>query len=295
MLIPTHNRKKELITAVASVLQQTIQDFEIFILDDASTEVLSEVVTHFDDTRIKLYSKEEKSNANVMRNIGLKLSNGRFIAFLDSDDEWLPNHLETQIDFLTKTSADGVFGSCFIENGVERKYAISRAIDRNTHPVNYLLSDGFAPIPSWVLKADCAKEIAFDETLKRHQDYDYFIRFYERFQWIANWEPSLIVNWQIGVVRNFDFESERSFITRYSSVIERRIFCQYCYTHFLYWKDLENEVASTFYKKLMLKHVDFITYNQFNQLHSTKTRWIYPLRWLNYSLLLLARHFRRRS
>jgi glycosyltransferase involved in cell wall biosynthesis len=293
VLIPTHNRKDKLINAVSSVLQQTIQSFEVFILDDASTEDLAEVAQQFNDLRIIHHRKEEKSNANVMRNIGLRIARGQYIAFLDSDDEWLSNHLETKLSLLTKLNVDGVFGSCFIDDGFERKYTASKPLEHGNHPVNYLLSDGFAPIPSWVLKASSAKNLSFDETLKRHQDYDYFIRFSNLHKWVADWEPTLIVHWQLGAVRNFDFNSERIFIQKYASHIERRILCQYSYKHYHQWKTLKNKEAYTHYKKLMIRHIDFVTFNQFNQLQVTQQRFLFPIRWLTYSFLLVAKHFRR--
>lgn len=295
VIIPTFNRKNDLIKAIASVLNQTIQDFEIFILDDASTEDIASVVQQFNDTRILHHRKEEKSNANVLRNIGLRMAKGEFVAFLDSDDEWLNNHLESKISLLKNGDFDGVFGSCFINDGESIKYAGSKAMITGNHPINYLLDDGFAPIPTWVLRTSRAKAISFDETLRRHQDYEYFIMFALRFKWIPAWEPTALVNWQLGVIRQVDFDSEKRFISKYARNIERRLFCQYCYIRFNMWKMIENKEACSYYRGKMLEHIDFITFNQFNQLQQARNKWLFPFRWFNYSALLLVKRFRKKT
>jgi glycosyltransferase involved in cell wall biosynthesis len=87
VIIPTHNRAGLLRTAIISVLNQTFQDFEIIVVDDASTDNTQEVVTHFDDKRIKYIRNNTNKGDAGTRNISVTSSNCTYIAFLDDDDE----------------------------------------------------------------------------------------------------------------------------------------------------------------------------------------------------------------
>lgn len=87
---------------ITSVQQQTYQNWEMIIVNDASTDNTTEIVHAFmeNDHRLKLYSLKENSGTAVARNTAIKYAHGRFIAFLDSDDLWKPQKLERQIAFM---------------------------------------------------------------------------------------------------------------------------------------------------------------------------------------------------
>src|SRR5262245_29216969 len=106
VIIPTHNRAEFLRSAITSVLNQTFQDFEIIVVDDASTDNTSEVVTYFGDKRIKYMRNNINKGDAGTRNVGVVNSNCTYIAFLDDDDEWLPNKLQIQIDMLEDSLID---------------------------------------------------------------------------------------------------------------------------------------------------------------------------------------------
>ncbi|MBL4651467.1 MAG: glycosyltransferase family 2 protein [Flavobacteriales bacterium] len=93
VIIPVYNRSKDLIRAIRSVQNQTVQEFEVLVVDDKSEENIEKIVNEFADSRLKYFlNTSENSNANVCRNIGFDNAAGDYIAMLDSDDEWLPNH-----------------------------------------------------------------------------------------------------------------------------------------------------------------------------------------------------------
>src|SRR5215510_2389269 len=100
VIIPTHNRAEFLRSAITSVLNQTFQDFEIVIIDDASKDHTREVITNFNDVRIKVIHNRVSKGAAGSRNIGIINTNYEYIAFLDDDDEWLPEKLKIQIYLL---------------------------------------------------------------------------------------------------------------------------------------------------------------------------------------------------
>src|SRR5262247_210211 len=100
VIIPTHNRAEFLRSAIISVLNQTFQDFEIIIIDDASKDHTREVIANFKDTRIEVIHNQISKGAAGARNIGLMNTGCEYVAFLDDDDEWLPEKLKMQICLL---------------------------------------------------------------------------------------------------------------------------------------------------------------------------------------------------
>ncbi|NJL86466.1 MAG: glycosyltransferase family 2 protein [Leptolyngbyaceae cyanobacterium SM1_1_3] len=97
VVIPTYNRERLVHTAIKSVLNQTLKDFELIVVDDASTDQTQAVVNHFGDSRVQYLRHQKNSGVSAARNTGLAVAQGYYIAFLDSDDEWLLNKLEKQV------------------------------------------------------------------------------------------------------------------------------------------------------------------------------------------------------
>lgn len=97
VIIPTYNRAHLIGRAIKSVLNQTYKDFEIIIVDDGSTDKTEEVVKDFKDERVRYIRREKNKGGSAARNTGIKAARGEYIAFQDSDDEWLPEKLEKQM------------------------------------------------------------------------------------------------------------------------------------------------------------------------------------------------------
>ena len=99
IIIPTHNRKSFIQTAIASVLSQTFKDYEVIVIDDASTDGTSDYIkSQYPD--FALITLAQNVGAAEARNRGLQVAKGEFIAFLDSDDQWDAHYLEAQIETL---------------------------------------------------------------------------------------------------------------------------------------------------------------------------------------------------
>ena len=99
VIIPTHNRCELLKRAVGSVLCQTFSDWELIIVDDASTDETCEYLNGLDHPQIKSVILEENKGVSHARNRGRELATGEWIALLDSDDEWLKDRLKKQLEF----------------------------------------------------------------------------------------------------------------------------------------------------------------------------------------------------
>jgi glycosyltransferase involved in cell wall biosynthesis len=97
VIIPTYNREKLVHKAIDSVLRQTFSDFELIVIDDASIDQTKAVVNQFEDVRIRYLCHKKNEGVCAARNTGIAAAQGRYIAFLDSDDEWLPDKLEKQV------------------------------------------------------------------------------------------------------------------------------------------------------------------------------------------------------
>lgn len=109
VIIPTYNRANLLKHAVDSVLTQTYPYFEIIIIDDGSTDHTSDVVAQKKDPRIRYEQQSASGLPAAARNHGIRIARGAFIAFLDSDDLWLPNKLERQIALAQSHPDVGLF------------------------------------------------------------------------------------------------------------------------------------------------------------------------------------------
>ena len=104
VIMPNYNGAKYIKESIDSVLAQTYQNWELIIVDDCSTDNSLEVIAEYQDERIKVYKNEQNSGAAVSRNRALQEAKGKWIAFLDSDDLWLPEKLEKQIKFMQENN-----------------------------------------------------------------------------------------------------------------------------------------------------------------------------------------------
>ena len=128
VIIPLYNSEHLIKETLASVLSQTYQNIEVLVVDDCSTDSSYAIVEELakKDNRIKLFKNEVNSGAAVSRNVGLKNSTGRYIAYVDADDLWKEDKLEKQIKFLKENKIG--FSCCgynvINENGVDQNKEI---------------------------------------------------------------------------------------------------------------------------------------------------------------------------
>ncbi|MEW6186166.1 MAG: glycosyltransferase family A protein, partial [Thermodesulfobacteriota bacterium] len=95
VIIPTYNRAEFVIQAVESVFKQTFADFELILVDDGSSDETRAALEPYSDCITYLY--QSNRGVSSARNLGLKIAQGKWLAFLDSDDLWLPEKLEGQM------------------------------------------------------------------------------------------------------------------------------------------------------------------------------------------------------
>ncbi len=179
IIIPTYNRNNILKRAIKSALNQTFQDFEIIVIDDASTKSPEKLITSFNDSRIKYFCHESNRGANAARNTGIKLSSGKYIAFLDSDDEWVPDKLECQIKHLenlpVKVGAHYSGSTTVSPEGVVLSHRIPSASGDILSKL--LTGNCVGPLSSVMVRRSALDHAGFfDEHLPSSQDWDLYIR-----------------------------------------------------------------------------------------------------------------------
>ena len=187
VIIPTYNRSQFLKVAISSVLNQTFQDYEIIIIDDASTDKTQEVVAGFEEKRIKYIRQIQNKGEAVTRNTGIQNSEGEYIAFLDDDDEWLPKKLALQVKILENSPPRTglIYTATFLYDNINNKLVEDR-LRFSSHRGNVyhaLMKRNFVGAASSVLiKRKCVEKIGlFDTAIAYGLDYDYWIRISKQF------------------------------------------------------------------------------------------------------------------
>jgi len=128
VIMPAFNAEEFIEAAVESVIAQTYSNWELFIIDDASTDATLSKAEKLakQDFRIKILQNQKNSGTGISRNKGIKASQGDFIAFLDADDQWKPKKLKIQLETMQKQDASVCFSSYLQidENGSSRNEII---------------------------------------------------------------------------------------------------------------------------------------------------------------------------
>lgn len=182
VIIPTYNRAHLVGRAIRSVLNQTFTDFELIVVDDASTDNTREEVESVGDLRIRYIRHEQRKGGSAARNTGIEVAHGEFLAFLDSDDEWLPRKLELQV--LALRQAGPGFGIAFSGGKRVTVFDGSPMMVSETRPsvhgdISTQVFDGVPGVNyiGAIVKADKAKAIGgFDPDLRCGQDWDFIAR-----------------------------------------------------------------------------------------------------------------------
>ncbi len=182
VIIPTYNRDYTITRALHSVLKQTYKNMEILVVDDGSTDDTNEIVAKYSDKRIKYIRHEVNKGEVGARNTGIRNAIGKYIAWLDSDDEWLESKLEEQLNHMNKltNSWKGVYCTCFIGRV---KGKIEGTSYKGKFIVELLTGEADPGIgTSLLVEKKVFEEIGYyDSTLKRQSDVDWLIRYFKKF------------------------------------------------------------------------------------------------------------------
>jgi glycosyltransferase involved in cell wall biosynthesis len=160
-------------------LAQNERDFEIVVADDGSKDDPKSVIDHIGDSRIR-YIRQENRGGGAARNLGIDNARGRFIAFLDSDDVFLPHHLQAMHDLLKNTTNTAGYARIVVDRGDGRVILKPpRGLRPGEHMATYLLCDrGFVPTISLVVENQMAKRVKYTVGYRYGEDTNFAINLY---------------------------------------------------------------------------------------------------------------------
>jgi len=188
VVLPTYNRAWRIGRAIRSVENQTCGDVELIVVDDGSTDDTERVVTAIPDPRIRYVRHSKRRGGSAARNTGIELARAGLIAFLDSDDEWLPDKLLHQLAVIRRADSDvGLVYSDFL-----RVHADGREVRHR--PVARGISIGY---PSrWLARREVFAVVGgFDVDMPAMQDTEMSIRIQQAFS--LHHDPVVVMKYHV--------------------------------------------------------------------------------------------------
>jgi glycosyltransferase involved in cell wall biosynthesis len=183
VIIPTYNREPFLRKAVDSVLGQTFRDFELIIVDDGSSDGTRELISAYGDSRLA-YLYQPKSGVSKARNKGLESAGGAFVAFLDSDDHWVPEKLQKAHEYISRFPGIKIFHT---EEMWYRQGKLLGQKKKHEKPTGRVYEKALPlcciSISTAVIKSEVFGTVGrFDEDLEACEDYDFWLRATSRYE-----------------------------------------------------------------------------------------------------------------
>ncbi len=177
VVIPLYNRADIIGRTIQSVMDQTFKDFEIVVVDDGSVDHPEVVFERLNNDRIR-YIRQSNAGGSAARNRGIDEARGEFIAFLDSDDTFLPRHLETMLSLLRQAPNTVAYSPIIVDRGHGRSFIKPpRALRPGEAMADYLMSDrGFVQTSGLAVPAALARQVKYRLGLPFGQDTDFAIR-----------------------------------------------------------------------------------------------------------------------
>jgi GT2 family glycosyltransferase len=185
VIVPTYNRPELLVAALRSILAQTLQDFEIIVVNDAGIDVGSWIRSLNEPERIRLLRHTQNRGLAAARNTAIKAARGKYIAYLDDDDLFYPHHLAVLVE-----AAESGGHAVVYSDGFQAKYSqrdgevvVERSvIYKGEFALHDLLVHNQLPVLCVLHRRSCIDKVGgFDETFKAHEDWDMWIRLFHQF------------------------------------------------------------------------------------------------------------------
>lgn len=181
IIIPTYKNRGNLTRAIDSCLGQTYKNLEIIVVDDNNSDdewrktTEHEMCKYADNERVVYLKHKYNKNGSAARNTGIKAAKGKFISLLDDDDYFEPNKTEKQIEYLlSHPEFDAVYCQC-----KKNCKIVAENLPEGNLGAEILLMNSRMQTLSLVLRKEAVEAInGFDESFKRHQDYEFLLRFF---------------------------------------------------------------------------------------------------------------------
>lgn len=217
VVIPTHNRAEMVSRAIRSALAQDYSAMEVIVVDDGSTDDTPAVLTGF-DTRIRSIRFEENRGGAAARNAGIEAAKGEFVAFLDSDDEWMPTKTTRQAELMNRSPATGaVYCRLFVHDDATGTRT-ERFPELYTGSIRPVLLSGRCPhtVSLFMVRRSALKEVdGFDTSLRGFQDTDLWIRLADKWEFDAVDEALVVVHEHSGARVTRDVAAREEALDRF--------------------------------------------------------------------------------
>ncbi len=184
IIIPSYNRARIIPQAIQSVLNQTYENWELLIVDDGSS-IPFELESTLKDPRIQILRNATNQGAAAARNKGIHHAKGVYIAFLDTDDQWLPHKLEKQVAFLQNSppTVGGCVTACHLIYPHKKKIRYIPIIDFYQQSIR---GEHMSAGSTLLFKRECLAKVGLQSTdLKRLEDWEWQINFSKYYTWHA--------------------------------------------------------------------------------------------------------------
>ena len=181
VIIPAYNRAGTVDRSLRSVLNQSVHDFEIIVVDDGSSDNTVSVVESFADARIRLLRHDSNLGAGPARNTGMQAAEGDYIAWLDSDDEWFPDKLQVQIDAMRQASSE--YQASYTAYEIVQQDFTKIYFSPESDEKKLFLGCDKAPGSTLMFKRALLDDLGFlDTSLRRFEDWDWLLRYCRKYR-----------------------------------------------------------------------------------------------------------------
>lgn len=227
VVITAFNSSQYISATLTSVMEQEDVNIEVLIVDDCSPdyESLQKIANDFSSkTPIYTFQPTQKGNANISRNIGIANAKYDYIAFLDADDTWNPKHLITCIDTINNNGWEGCFSKV---NLISKNEIIKSTPEFQGNLCHFIFKDnGISVTSCLVIKKKFLSDITFNNELQKHQDWDFLIRFSNKYK--IGQSPYYGLNYTLSTGENmsskFNFKASVKFMNTSLPVTWHSIF-----------------------------------------------------------------------
>ncbi|MCB9948490.1 MAG: glycosyltransferase family 2 protein [Rhodospirillaceae bacterium] len=196
VVIPVHDRALIVPRAIGSALGQTVTDVEVIVVDDHSADDLASTLDNLADPRLRTIRQPDRRGAAAARNAGIRAARGRYIAFLDSDDEWLPEKLHCQLEALDRhrDKTRLVVTGCHLDRGAGRREQRAPPTSADQRAV-ILSGQAFSLGSTGLIDRTTFLQVGcFDESLHRLEDWDWLLRYSQTHDLLPVPQPLAIIH-----------------------------------------------------------------------------------------------------
>lgn len=187
VIIPMYNSEATIQRVISSVLIQTYNNLEVIIVDDASSDCSADIINSIKDSRIKYIKNQKNMGPAASRNIGVKQARYDYIAFEDSDDEWLPDKLKMQMELMNSDKELGLVYCAYTYTTEKSQIKVPPNCYKKEELEGYIFEsiwkENKIGTPTILMKKECFNNVGgFNSSLKSIEDWEFVLRVAQKYK-----------------------------------------------------------------------------------------------------------------